>query len=202
MINKIVVGPLLTNCYLLSGPGGETVIIDPGGEGEKISETIEKKKLKPVAIINTHAHGDHIGGNSFLKKKYKIPIYAHSLEFAGMTNSERNLSFFHGEAVISPPADTALSDNQLLEIGGINLKVMHTPGHTTGSVCLICGDDIFTGDTVFAGSVGRCDLPGGDEVALDKSIEKIKNLSGDYSLFPGHGPTTTLQAEKKINPFF
>lgn len=202
MIDIVVVGSLETNCYLYSNLKKQTIIIDPGAEPEKIERTITSKGLIPIAIINTHAHADHIGANSELKKKYSIPIYAHSLEFPSLVSPEKNLSFFEGLKIISPAGDVALTDGQVLNFPDMLLKVWHTPGHTPGSVCLLGDNFIFTGDTIFNGSIGRCDLPGGDEEAMRKTISRFLKFDGNYILYPGHGPQTTLESEKRINPFF
>lgn len=202
MINTLIVGGLYTNCYIYTDSDNNALIIDPGDEAEKIIYFLESKKIKPLGIINTHSHADHIGANSEIKKKYSIPIYAHSLEFPALVSPEKNLSYFNERLVASPPGDIALTEGQKIAAGRLSLNVWHTPGHTAGSICLFGDGFIFTGDTIFKNSVGRCDLPGGDEGDMDRTIARFKNIKQDYVLYPGHGPSTTLAEEKKSNPFF
>ncbi len=202
MINTLVVGEMSTNCYIYTDADNNALIIDPGAEPDKIIDFIESKKIKPLGIINTHSHADHIGANAQIKKKYSIPIYAHSLEFPSLVNPEKNLSYFHERIIISPPGDIALTEGQKIEEESFSLGVWHTPGHTAGGICLFGDDFIFTGDTIFKNSVGRCDLPGGDDAAMDKTLLRFLKLQKNFLLYPGHGPSTTLFEEKKLNPFF
>ncbi|MDI6756517.1 MAG: MBL fold metallo-hydrolase [Endomicrobiia bacterium] len=207
-IITIVVGPLETNCYIIVGKSGEAAVIDPGADAAKIIETLEKEKSVCSLIALTHAHADHIGAVKHLKEKYGAPIYAHPLEFASLVSTQKNLSAHTGDFVSAPPADKALTDGKTLTLGDVSLEIMCTPGHTSGGICLITRDKnshiqaVFSGDTIFRDTVGRCDLPGGDEDAMASSIAKFLAMKGDPDIYPGHGPATTLSREKLSNPYF
>lgn len=208
-IITIAVGPLETNCYIIVGKSGEAAVIDPGAEADKIIAALEKEKSGCSLIALTHAHADHIGAVKRLKEKYGAPIYAHPLEFASLVSPQKNLSAYTGDFVSAPPADKALLDGNAVTAGEVTLEVMHTPGHTPGGICLLLGETdssriraVFSGDTIFRDTVGRCDLPGGDEDAMASSIAKFLSMEGDPDIYPGHGPATTLSKEKLSNPYF
>lgn len=170
-IRLLVVGPLLTNCYLVIS-GGRLLIIDPGGEPEKILEEIQAQKAKPKYVINTHYHWDHTVGNKIIKKATGVKILIH----------EKEKDFINFEA------DKYLKDGDEIKIGKEKLKVIHTPGHTRGSICLMGKNFIFTGDTLFKDGWGRTDLPGGSEKDLEESLKKIKKLlKPEATIYPGHG---------------
>lgn len=200
MIKKIITGELETNCYIIYS-NQEAIIIDPGDDVEVICKFLDEKKLKPKFIVNTHAHSDHIGGNSMLKKIYDLKILTHYFDAPMLTTPEMNFSIFVGKEVISPPADKLIDENDVITCGDISLKVLHTPGHTKGSISLLGNDFIFTGDTLFCGSVGRWDLPGGNEKILMSSIKKIISLDKNLRIYPGHGPDCTISGELQHNPF-
>jgi glyoxylase-like metal-dependent hydrolase (beta-lactamase superfamily II) len=210
LIKKLVVGPLQANCYLVSDAATrETAIVDPGGDAREIVRCMESGGLKPVLIVNTHAHPDHVAANAELKKRYEIPILIHKDDAPALAQSgmlSRLIGLFLEP---SPPPDKLLRDGDEIKVGKITLKVVHTPGHSKGSICLWCkgqGDEaplIFSGDTVFQDSVGRTDLPGGSYEALMNSIKtKVIKLPDRTRILPGHGPETTVGREKKYNPFF
>lgn len=198
----IVVGALETNCYIIFDGEDNAIIIDPGGEPEKISLFIKNKNLKPQMIINTHGHADHCGGNKFLKKKYSIPILMHENDVK-ILNSFENKFFFplmHGSP--SPNPDRFIKDGELIEFGGNTLKIIHTPGHTPGSISIFTDGIFFSGDLIFSGSVGRTDLPGGSWNQLIDSIKnKVLSLPDETIILPGHGPSTTVGEERRNNPF-
>jgi hydroxyacylglutathione hydrolase len=201
---KIFPGEMFeTNCYIIGDPETrEGIIIDPGGEGERIAEIVGECALIIKYIINTHAHFDHIGANQFLKETFGAKILVHSLDAEMMKNPELNLSACTGKEVINLIADGLLEDGEKIKFGKTVLEVLHTPGHTPGSICFLTHNEIFTGDTLFAGSVGRTDLPGGSQCQLIRSIaKKLKPLPGSLAVYPGHGPVTTMDAEKKVNPY-
>ena len=176
-IKLLVVGPLLTNCYLLIGDD-ELLVIDPGGEPEKILEEINNQKAKLKYIINTHCHPDHTFGNEKIRKETSAPILIHQ--------AERDFIKFK--------ADKFLKEGDEIKIGKEKLKVIHTPGHTKGSICLVGESFIFTGDTLFKDGVGRTDLPGGSEKDLEKSLEKLKKiLKSGLIIYPGHGETFKIR---------
>lgn len=191
MIKKIVVGGMETNCYLVyDEKSKEGMVIDPGAESERIIDEINKLNLKVLYIIVTHGHGDHIGALDELKKSTNARVLI----------NQDDLPWFKLFSVTS--ADGYLEENQVINLGSLKLKVLHTPGHSEGSISLLGEDFIFTGDTLFSGAVGRVDLPGGDEKKLFSSIrEKIFTLPEKTVFYPGHGDGCTIGEEKKHNPF-
>jgi glyoxylase-like metal-dependent hydrolase (beta-lactamase superfamily II) len=206
MINYklVVVGPLDTNCYLVYCKETlDCAIIDPGSEAERIFPLIVELGLKPAVILNTHGHIDHTGANKDVKERFNVPLCIHSLDSPMLEKvHEFELSFFLG-AKESPPADRLLKHNDTIRFGKSRLRVVHTPGHTPGSVSFLGNGALFSGDTLFFDGVGRTDLPGGSTKDLEKSIkEKILTLPSETIVLPGHGPLTTVGKEKESNPFF
>ena len=201
-VHCITVGELQTNCYLIFEEKTKTcIIIDPGAEGEKIEKETKKKNLNVVGIVNTHGHPDHISADNYLKKVFSCPVYIHPLDAEMLDELKNNIvSFLYFGDFESPHPDEFIKDKSL-KIGNIEFEVIHTPGHTPGSICLIANNFVITGDTLFCGSVGRCDLPGGDESKLMESLKKLIVLPGDYAIYPGHGPQCTISDELKHNPF-
>jgi len=203
MVKTLVVGPLQSNCYLFGSPGaGKGVIIDPGGDPEVVFSEWEKTGLQLEAIINTHGHFDHAGGNHHLKKVTGAPILVHREDAGMLTKIAVQAGFFSLRTENSPPPDRLLEEGDTVEVGDITLEVLHTPGHTAGGISLYCPGLVFTGDTLFAGSVGRTDLPGGSFEAMISSIkEKLLVLDEETVVLSGHGPATTIGQEKIYNPF-
>jgi len=200
---SVIVGALETNCYLVYCQDTlECAVIDPGAEPEKIFRIIGHMDLKPTILINTHGHVDHIGANRDIKDKFDIPLYIHAADSPMLEDIlQSELSFLLG-AKKSPPPDKFLEQGDKLKIGNVSLSVVHTPGHSPGSVSLMGNGILFSGDTLFFGGVGRTDLPGGSWEELEGSIrEKIFTLPADTVVLPGHGPTTTIDQETKFNPF-
>jgi hydroxyacylglutathione hydrolase len=199
ILEKIVVGPLEVNCYILGCPRTfEAVVIDPGAEPEKIKKRLKNRSLKIKFIVNTHGHGDHIGANAQLS----APIYVHRLDAEFLSSPQLNLSGMFGCSVTSPLPAGLLEQGQLLQAGSISLTVIHTPGHTPGGICLNAGDCIFTGDTLFAQGIGRTDIPGASQQDLLQSIkEKLFALPDEAAIYPGHGPASSIGKEKRNNPF-
>ena len=155
-----------------------------------------------MALVNTHGHLDHISGNAEVKARCNVPLYIHALDRPMLTDATRNLSAFTGEPVLSPDADQTLADGDTLTIGAETLTVLHTPGHTPGSVSFYQSGLLIAGDTLFCGGVGRTDLPGGSEADLLTSIRtKLYSLPDDTTVYSGHGPSTTIGEEKRTNPF-
>ena len=194
-LNRFIVGPLGVNCYVVADPDTkEACLIDPGADGDKLKRFLAKSGFELKFIINTHGHGDHIGSN----RDFQVPIYIHRLDKDCLTDPQKNLSadiFFF--SVKSPAASRLLEDGDRIKLGGLEFTVMHTPGHTRGSICLKLGDIIFTGDTLFAGGVGRTDLDGGDEEKLFRSIrEKLFVFGDDVVIYPGHGGESTIGEER------
>jgi len=202
-IKKIIVGQMEANCYLLADEKTRrAVIIDPGEEAERILQVIKENKLKVVYIVNTHAHLDHIGANDEIRKRMEAPLLIHSADAPLLGNAEMNLSIMVGRKEGFLPPTQLLEEGDEIKVGEISLKVLHTPGHTPGSICLHTKDRVFTGDTLFAGSIGRTDLPGGSFTDLQNSIrEKLLVLSDKVIVHPGHGPDTNIGRERQGNPF-
>lgn len=199
----VVVGALETNCYLVYCPlSREAVVIDPGAEPEKLFPIIHELGLHPRAILNTHGHIDHVGANRDFKEKFGLPIFLHPADkMLLQTQEQYELSLLLG-AKESPPPDQELTDGGVIQFGQEKLVVIHTPGHSPGSVSFWGEKLLFSGDTLFSGGVGRTDLPGGSWRDLEKSIrERILVLPEDTVVLPGHGPGTTVAEEKRSNPF-
>lgn len=199
-------GPIETNCYLVyCSKTKEGIVIDPGDEGGKINNLIKDLGVKIKYIINTHGHHDHIKANKDVKELTGAPILIHTNDAAMLTDSSKNLSHYMGEKTIEPAADRELNDGDIISFGTFSLQVLHTPGHTPGCISLLCTTKkiCFTGDTLFNGSVGRTDLPGGNYKTLLQSLRnKLINLSNEVIIYPGHGPHSTIGEEKAINPYF
>ncbi len=199
----IIVGGLETNCYLVFCPGTRAcAVIDPGADPDKIIPVIAEEELHPVLLIDTHGHLDHIGANRDIKEKFNVPLLIHAADkdlLGRMQNLE--LSLFLG-ATNSPPADRLIEDGEEIAVGKGTLRVLHTPGHTPGSVSLLGDGFLLSGDTLFFEGVGRTDLPGGNARHLERSIsEKIMTLPDDIVVLPGHGPLTTIGQERQNNAF-
>jgi glyoxylase-like metal-dependent hydrolase (beta-lactamase superfamily II) len=202
-LEQIVVGPLAVNCYLLGDERLKKVaIIDPGCDEHAITAAIERHQLTPVSIINTHGHIDHVGANKALHDKYDIPLHIHEADGPLLAmEQDRELQMLIGGRP-SPPADAYFAGGDTLKIGDLAVEVLHTPGHTPGSVCLKCPLGIITGDTLFNMGIGRTDLPGGDMDSLFRSIrEKLYVEDASTVIYPGHGPTSTIGDEMTFNPF-
>lgn len=199
-------GPLQTNCYLLSRDDGNCLIVDPGEEPEKITQYIDRASLKPVAILLTHAHFDHIGAVDPIREKYGIPVYIHKKEKDWLTDPALNGShkYFPGHGISAKPAEHLIAAEQEMTIGGFPIKVFETPGHSPGSVSFYFenGGIVVSGDALFQMSIGRTDLPGGNHAVLLKSIhDKLLTLPEETIVLPGHGPATTIRQEMDANPF-
>ena len=194
----LVVGSMATNCYLCVH-STHAVVLDPGAEAQRIIKVLAEKGLTLDAILLTHGHADHIGAAAELKKQTKAPIYIHKAEASFLVDSHFNLATFLGWGDLSLQPDYWLEDGQNLSFSGLTLQVLHTPGHTPGSLCFYFPDQrkLFSGDTIFAGGVGRTDLPGGDYPHLQASLGKIlPSLPLETIVYPGHGVTTTIAAEQ------
>lgn len=199
----VVVGALETNCYLVyCEESSECAVVDPGAEPERIIRQISSLELEPVILIDTHGHVDHVGANKDIKEKYDIPLCIHSLDSRMLDNIlATTMGLFLG-AKKSPEPDRFLEDGELIPIGKSHLKVIHTPGHSPGSVSLSGDGFLLSGDLLFCGGVGRTDLPGGSWSVLEDSIRKrIFTFPDDTIVLPGHGPSTSVGQEKSANPF-
>lgn len=202
-IIKLEVGSLGTNCYIVyDKTTSDAAIIDPGGDAEEITALVNRERLKVHCIINTHGHADHISANTKVRQATGAPVYIHRDDAAMLTNAHKNLSSFIGAGLTCAPADRELKDGDLIEAGCLRFEVLHTPGHTPGGICLKIGSVVFTGDTLFAESIGRTDFPGGSYRQLITSIkEKLLILTDETAAYPGHGPDTTIGWERRMNPF-
>lgn len=203
LVEKLVVGPTEENVYLLGCPQTrKAVFIDPGGDAAHLLRLAEKLKLVPIAILHTHGHADHIGGDSDLKRAMGLPILIHSEDAEMLADPERNLSAYFDEPLVAPPADGFLGDGDIYDVGSLKLEVVHTPGHTKGGISFKVNQSVFTGDTLFAGSIGRTDFPGGSERVLLESIRRhLLSLPDETTIYPGHGPVSTIGRERQHNPF-
>ena len=199
-IKKFVVGPLCTNCYLvwekLSRKG---MLVDPGSYDREVAEYMQDNEIDVECILNTHGHADHIGGNV----AFGFPVLIHELDESYLRDSTKNLSFVTGEDVAKMCVKRLLIDGDIISLGELEFLVIHTPGHTPGSISLKYRDILFSGDALFFEGIGRTDVPGGDYEVLAHSIrERLFTLPDSVKVFPGHGPETTIGHEKKNNPFF
>ena len=195
-IQTFNVGMLSTNCYVVNCPETkEAIIIDPGfdapNEAERIVRYVDENALKVKFIVNTHGHPDHIRGDNTLKRKYSVPICIHAYDAHCLNGLGETLS----------PANILLEDKGLLKFGQMTLTVMHTPGHTLGGISLVGENLVFTGDTLFAGSIGRTDFVGGSDLDMKHSLEKLLCLPDNYVVYPGHGAVSTIGEEKCVNSF-
>jgi hydroxyacylglutathione hydrolase len=202
-ILQMEVGQLGTNCYIIySEQTLQAAVIDPGGSAEAIIAEINKASLKVEYIINTHGHADHITANDAVQQATGAKVLIHHDDAGMLTNAQRNLSAFIGGGLVCRQADRLLSHNDVINVGDIELKVLHTPGHTPGGICLLTGKVLFAGDTLFAESIGRTDFPGGSYAQLINSIkENLLSLDDAVKVLPGHGPETTIGWERKHNSF-
>lgn len=203
IIETIPVGSLQTNCYLIADKaGGDAVVIDPGGDARKILSAAEKHQLKIVTILNTHGHWDHIGANRALAKATGAKVFVQAGDVDMLADPMQNLSIAVSAEEFSTQPDGVLADGETIEVAGLAIKVMHTPGHTSGSASFLVGGNLFSGDLIFYESVGRTDLPGSDEGKLHESIDtRVLTLPDETNIFPGHGPKTSVGWEREHNPY-
>ena len=191
-IHTLTLGLYQTNCYLVHNEGEkECIVIDPGYEANTIMNRAALLGLEIKAILLTHAHFDHVGAVRQIAADTDCQVYVQEQELTlpgAMTDGPLYYTDLY-------PAEGTI------QVAGMEVKVLHTPGHTPGSVCLLTGDAMFSGDTLFAGSMGRCDFPGSSIFDMRKSMRKLCNLPGDYRVFPGHAEATTLEYERKTNPY-
>lgn len=204
MIEGRAIGAMGANCYLYACmESKKAVIIDPGADGKKIYRWILEKGLKVDYILLTHGHVDHIGGVDELRALLGDVLVGIHADDAGMlTNGKKNLSSYFGPGIVLQSADFLLQDGQEITIGKEKLKVISTPGHSPGCVCFLSAEGLFSGDTLFAGSIGRTDFPGGSLEQLLKGVkDKLMILPDDTRVFPGHGEETSIGEEKRDNPY-
>ena len=204
-IEKYVVGMIGTNCYLvINEETKDTVMVDPGAYPTKLKNAVKEQGLKLKAVLLTHAHFDHIMGLSDVMEDIKVPVYVEEADLPMMMDGESNLSSGYMRGGYQFADAVPVRDGQQLQIAGFQFRVIHTPGHTKGSCCYYLKDEgvLFSGDTVFYGSVGRTDFPGGSTAEIVRSLHKlVDSLPEETEVFPGHDASTTIGYEKRYNPF-
>jgi len=203
ILERISVGAFQANCYIIaSGKNTQAVIIDPGDEEEKIQRVLARYTLNPGLIVNTHGHIDHIGSNG----AFGLPVHIHRKDLEVLKDSRLNLSAMLGSDHKANYKMLPLEDKQAIGVEGVQMQVIHTPGHTAGGICLLLKKPkdkiLFSGDTLFYHGVGRTDFPGASDSQILRSIkERLFTLPDDTQVYPGHGPSTTIGDEKANNPF-
>lgn len=196
-IKQFTVGELYTNCYILISEKNRAAVIDPGGNGKELLDWLQREGIKVRYILLTHGHYDHIKDAPFLRDKTGGEVCIHPLDGDMLSDRVKSLGVFLGGATqkyISP--GRLLREGDTLELDELTISVLETPGHTPGSLSFLCGDLLFSGDTLFCRGRGRTDFPGGDEGELFRSIDRLFSLEGDYRLLSGHGEESTLRAEE------
>jgi hydroxyacylglutathione hydrolase len=203
IIKTLAVGPIQANCFILGCEDTlEAVVIDPGEEGDRILQAVADSNLTVKYIINTHGHMDHVSANKRIHEVTGAPIFIHALDAPMLDQVANSAAAWGLKADNSPAPERKLQDGDEITFGKITLSVIHTPGHTLGGISLYAKDDVFVGDTLFAGSIGRTDFPGGSFETIKESIQqKLFTLGDDVRVHTGHGPTTTIGQEKRHNPF-
>lgn len=203
ILHALSVGPIMANCFIV---GCETTrqaaVIDPGADAGRILKKLADEKLTVSYIINTHGHFDHAGANRKLKEATGAILVIHELDRFMLDSLSTTAAMFGMSSENSPPPDQTVQDGDTIQVGAIVMKVLHTPGHTPGGISLLTDGCVFVGDTLFAGSIGRTDFPGGDYDTLISSIRnKLYPLDDNVVVYTGHGPETTIGKEKRFNPF-
>lgn len=195
VVKRFVTGKWRENCYVLSA-GQDAVVVDPGGKADAVIRHAVAKRLKVRAIVNTHAHYDHVGAVAKLKRRFKAPFHLHSSDRKLLNHANLYRKIFDGACAVDiPSVDVPLDKVKRLSCGKLSLRVIPTPGHTPGSVCLLVEGKLFSGDLLFRGKVGRTDLPGGDRLKLKASLKKVGRLPKATVVYPGHGGATTIREE-------
>ncbi len=199
-IKCLCLGSISTNCYLLSTEKS-AVVVDPGFYSEETAQFLQQNSEKEKMILLTHAHFDHIGDAERLRNLYGAKIGIGVYDSDALADTHKNLANMFGADLKPFFADVTFSDQEEFCVGDILFKVFHTPGHTVGGVCYLTGNNLFSGDTLFFGSIGRTDFPGGDFFVLKNSVQRLYTLEDDIQVYSGHGPKTTIGYEKNNNPF-
>ncbi len=202
ILQKFVVGPLENNCLIIADEESkEALVVDPADEPDRILDFIGENHLKVKYIVCTHAHFDHVGALVDIKEGTGAIIVLHKDELFPYRNVNKQAAMWGFSADPLPEPDMLVSEGDFLEVGGLRFEIFHTPGHSSGGICLYGEGILVSGDTLFAGSVGRTDLPGGNMELLKKSFQRLISLPGEVRVLPGHGPETTIKKEK-IDNFF
>lgn len=204
IVESLVVGPIQANCFLVGDETTrEAVAIDPGDEVQRILAVINKHGWALQCILNTHGHFDHVGGNKALREATGAPILIHSGDAPMLAHLADSAAVWGMRVDNSPDPDRLLEDGDRVSFGGITLEVIHTPGHSPGGISLFTPGHLFVGDTLFAGSIGRTDFPGGDYGTLIQAVRtRLFGLGDEVRVYPGHGPATSIGQERRFNPFF
>ena len=203
LVRRVVVGPLQVNCFVVACLATrQAAVIDPGEDAGRILQVIADDNLQVKYLVNTHGHFDHIGANRAMKEATGAELLIHRTDADLFQTAEDHASLFGLSTTVSPEPDRLLDEGDVIEVGELSFGVIHVPGHSPGGICLYCPDHLFVGDVLFAGSIGRTDLPGGDhQLLLDGIVQKLFPLPDETLVHTGHGPDTTLGEEKKNNPF-
>ncbi len=203
IIEKLAVGPIMANCFVIGcEETREGAVIDPGADAERIMKVVSAAGLKITRIINTHGHFDHVGANREIKGLTDAELIIHPLDAPMLAQLDQMAGAFGMSVENSPPPDRTVDEGDRITVGNLSLAVLHTPGHTPGGISLHGDGCVFVGDTLFQGSIGRTDFPGGDYDTIIRSIrEKLFPLGDQIVVYTGHGPETAIGTEKQFNPF-
>jgi len=202
LVERFVVGALEVNCWVVADEASrEAMVVDPGDEPDRIEDWLKEKGLKAKYLVCTHSHFDHVGGLPELKEATKADILLHKAELPIYERAAEMARLWGFQLEKLPKPDRFVAEGDEIALGGLSFKVWHTPGHSPGGICLVTPEAVFTGDSLFAGSVGRTDLPGGDYETLMKSLQRLSALPGDTAVYAGHGPASRVSREKASNPF-
>lgn len=201
-IHHLQLGPMRANCYVVETAPGRCIAVDIGGDSRLLLNFLKMKKLSLTKILLTHGHFDHIGGAAEIAAETGAEVYIHADDSYMLESSDASLASSMSLIEFKPVKKyTAIFGDSYINDGELTFRILHTPGHTPGSVCYICEDVIFSGDTLFCCSIGRTDFPGGDINAMRSSLISLRDLNGDYRVCPGHNETTTLEYERHSNPY-
>lgn len=202
IIKTVVVGPLQANCIIIADKeSGKAMVVDPGDEPDRILDSIKENNLTVEYIVCTHGHFDHVGAVPELKKETGAPVVIHKDELVIYNGAKDMAAFWGSEIDPLPEPDILAKEGDILTIGTLRFEVFHSPGHSPGGICLYREGTVITGDTLFAGSIGRTDFYGGDIIKIKKSFQRLMALPDATRVFPGHGPETTIGREKRENMF-